>query len=125
MSDKPKLENINLDFLQTSIDKLYEEIKKTMDGSISRINIVSILLHMMQLIEGYEGLRGIDKKNVVIRVLNKLVDDTVELQQEKDELKLLISVTVPNIIDVFININLGNIAIKVKTKCFNWFKCSK
>lgn len=109
------------------IDKLYKELKKIIiyeeeTPQITSENIIIIALNLMQIVETYQELKGIEKKQLIINTLKKFVND--EIKDEKPEYKKLlltiIDTTLPAAIDAFISIDTKQLQIKMKaylTKC--------
>ena len=121
----------NADITVKMIDKLYIELKKILrsekDGEIATItpeNIITIALNLMQVVETYRELKGVEKKQLIINTLKKFIDD--EMKGKDPEYRLLIlsivNTTLPIAIDAFISIDTKQIQIKItgylKTCCF-------
>ena len=121
----------NADITVKMIDKLYIELKKILrsekDGEIATItpeNIITIALNLMQVVETYQELKGVEKKQLIINTLKKFIDD--EMKGKDPEYRLLIlsivNTTLPIAIDAFISIDTKQIQIKItgylKTCCF-------
>ena len=56
-------------------------------------------------------------------LLEKLVENTVNDDDDKQTLHFIIEHVVPNVIDKLIDIDLRNLKIKVKKGCKNIFSC--
>lgn len=121
----------SVDITVKIVDKLYIELKKILrsekDGEIATItpeNIITIALNLMQVVETYRELKGVEKKQLIINTLKKFIDD--EMKGKDPEYRLLIlsivNTTLPIAIDAFISIDTKQIQIKItgylKTCCF-------
>ena len=87
-------------------------------------NIITIALDLMQVVETYQELKGVEKKQLIINTLKKFIDDEMKgTDPEYNKLILLIvNTTLPIAIDAFISIDTKQIQIKItgylKTCCF-------
>ena len=105
-------------------EKIYDELKKIIgNGEITRGNIIAILLSLMQLIESYDKLSGKQKKAIILSNLYRFIDDKIENDQEKMELKLLVQVTLPSVIDTIISFDKKELVINIQKKCSKFFLC--
>lgn len=110
----------------TGTGRFYEEVKKIIGNQkLNRSNIVVILLSLMQSVENYKNLSGIQKKTLILDTLNNVINDIVDDEQEAMELKLLVQLTLPSVIDTFISIDKKKIVIKIKKGCKSIFSCCK
>ncbi len=67
-------------------------------------NISEVLIHAMTLIAIYPDLTGIQKKQLVIDALNRLVDETNYRDEVMDP---ILKSMIPSLIDNLINIKTG------------------
>lgn len=93
------------------------------EESVTSSNIVKLLLYTMKSVEQYKYLTGKDKKNIVIRVLYSVVNKNIDKEVEKQELKLLIDLTIPTLIDSIISIDKREFIIKSKSFFKKLLKC--
>jgi len=104
--------------------KLYAELKNIIGkGQITRSNIITMVLSLMQVVEQYENLKGKQKKAAIIDVLNQLIDEQVPMEQEALELKSLVHLTLPTVIDAMVSIDKKEVEIKVKNGCKKLISC--
>jgi hypothetical protein len=81
-------------------------------GTISAINMIPITVALMQLAERPRwGLGGLDKKQLVMRVLRRYVDE-VEDVDLRVSLHVLLQATVPDMIDALASVASGETVIK-------------
>ena len=93
------------------IENLYTYIKNDIfsEGKLSTGNIMDLLTKLILVIEKYKELTGKDKKEIVISVIVKMIENNDFIQEEKDALVLFIHLTMPYIIDTMISAINGNI----------------
>ena len=100
---------------QTAVKTLYEEVKNLLaDSKLSPSNVVTIVVSLMQLIEKYSELSGLQKKQVVLEALNMLIDDSNDNVEDAAQLKLLVQVTLPTVIDTIVSVDRKQLQIKLK-----------
>jgi len=108
------------------VEKLVDDASNIIgNGVISHSNIITILLRFMQTVEKYKDMDGDQKKNLVLYVLNRYIEENVNNDTKATELKLLVNLTLPTLIDTFIAIDRKKIIIKTKNFFKNKFKCCK
>jgi len=105
----------SLKFPLKLVEKLYKKLMMRMDFELSPENITTYLVTLMQIVEGIKTLKGQDKKNLVIQVMEFLIierirDDNIYKQQ----LSLLVKLTIPELIDMIISIDRKKMKIKIK-----------
>lgn len=120
---KMKVADIAVSFPLGAAERLYDELKKILGtGKLTSSNVVTVLLSLMQVVEKYGDVKGIQKKAVILDALNHLIEDTLE-GQEATDLKLLVQLTLPTVIDTFVSLDKKEIAIKLKKTCKKLFSC--
>jgi hypothetical protein len=111
---------------EMAVNTLYNNLKDIIgNGKISVANITSITINLMQIVDKYKNVKGLEKKKIVLDVLNRIVDDTIDDKAEEQQLKLLLAISVPVLIDTFIAIDKGELAIKTKKAVIKLFTCCK
>lgn len=112
-----------------SIQIIFNQIRHGFDNyQIDENNIVEFVIRVMTLVEQQNNLNGLEKKAVVLEILQKLVDSYDKLNENsKDKIKLLIRSIVPGIIDTIVMATKGILSINkkveetVKKSCFCCF----
>jgi hypothetical protein len=106
---------------------LYKELKDIIGtGEISRSNIVIILINLMQIVERYDKITGIQKKAIIISTLYDFIDDHIKDEEDKTQMKLLVQITMPTVIDSIISFDKSEVAINIQKKCSDVIlKCLK
>lgn len=113
----------NTGFISEKVLKLYDELEKVVkEEGFTSSNIISIVIYLMQIVEGYNDLSGKEKKELVIEVLNKFIDENVDDEKEENELKFLVRITVPPLIDSIISLDKRELKIKTE-KCLSKIFC--
>ncbi len=109
-----------------AVEMLYEELKKVIgNGSLSRSNVVVVLLSLMRSVEQYDDVNGVQKKEMILNALNHLISDQIRDPIEAMELKLLVQLTLPTVIDTFVSIDKKELQIKLKKGCSKLFSCCR
>ena len=119
--------------IDSVIDKLKTIIKNRKYSCQEIIVNLSIITGMvMTIIEQYPYLSGIEKKNIVIQVLKRLIKKELpKIVNVSDENQVMINLaleTLPNIIDTLIGVSSGKVKVNeqtVATGCLALFSCLK
>lgn len=119
-----KIVDIRIAFPVNAVNRLYEEVKVILGaGKINFSNIVAVLLGLMQLVEKYNDVKGLQKKALILDVLNLIIDEQIEDEQEKTNLKLFVGMTLPSVIDTFVSLDKKELSIKLKNTYSKLFSC--
>ena len=99
------------------VDKLIEKMGEiiTEDEGLTVGNISSIMLSMMVIIDQYPDLSGSQKKEIILATLKKYIFDNFE--QESTECRDLLHTlekVLPNIINLMVSLDRGEVAIHLK-----------
>ena len=110
---------INLTVPKSSVDNLFRELKQLLNGSkLTEGNVVSILISLMRFIDTFPNLKGYQKKLVILEAMNIMIDDQYVRDdadiEHGENLKTLVSMTLPGVIDAFVEIDKKKIQIKIK-----------
>lgn len=115
--------NIILTHSTTATEKLYEKLKQILaGGKLNASNLTVILVNLMQIVETYPKLTGSQKKEVILASINMLIDDQNDNVEDAETLKVLIKMTLPNLIDTLVSIDTKQLSIKLKkisSYCFS------
>ncbi len=113
----------NVDTVTNSLEKLYLELEIIFKNrKIEADVILSIVVTLMQIVDRYPDLKGIEKKLVVIGVLIRYVEENVEDEKTRGDLVMFINLVLPNVIDTFIAIDKRELKIKTE-KCLRKYLC--
>ncbi len=106
------------------VSRLYDEIEAMIDGKkIDATSIISVATLLMKTVEKYTDVNGIQKKEIVLAVLRKIVEEKVDDQDEKKNILFLIETTVPPVIDALVSVDKGQLKIKIQKGCKSLFPC--
>ena len=126
MSETKKLqvENVKVTFPIIAAERLYEELKKVIGNrKLSRSNIVNVVLSLMQVVEHYDNVHGIQKKALILDALHHLIDKQISDSEEAIEMKLVVQTILPTVIDTFVSLDKKELEIKLKKRCGKLFAC--
>jgi hypothetical protein len=108
-------------YFKRALDSFYDEAKNIVKKyDYSEQDMTRILIELMQLVEKEIKLSGLGKKFLVLSLLEKLINDLNE--ENKEELKVLVTNILPEIIDTLISIDKGKIVINKNRKDNSEFK---
>ena len=116
--------HISVEVSEYPKSKLYNELCSIVDeqGGLTLYNIARITIQVMRLAQQFSTLKGAQKKDLVVFVIAKYVQEKVSDEQMARDLSLFIEMTLPSVIDSFIELNNGETRIKVKNCLTKFFK---
>ena len=108
-----------------SFDRLYDKLKDLGSDGVTSGNITGIVLSLMQFVQTIGGLNGAQKKQLVISVIRKFINEEIEDRDLARDLSVFVELTLPPLIDEFVALNNRETRIKIKSciskilqKCF-------
>lgn len=100
---------------EKATERLYGELKEIVgERTVDRENIVEIALALMKLVEHYPDLKGPQKKQLIIHVLNTFIADTVADPTEAELIEGIVKFTLPALIDTVVSIDKKEVQVKVR-----------
>lgn len=106
-------ENINFSNI------LVDEMIKILDGKkLTSANITLIVFSLMQSMERCKTVSGLEKKAIVINALNKFIQAHVNDETESQQLQMIVTLTVPTLIDTLVSVDSGELKLRMKNLCF-------
>ena len=93
-------------------------IESFKDKHIDENNIIDFVVKAMMLVETHKKLSGQNKKNVVIKMLLRLIELTTLDENRKSSLKFLIENLAPNMIDTIVSASKGVLNLNKNGKKF-------
>jgi hypothetical protein len=105
-----------------AIDQLYGVMKTLAKDGVTPRNITGIVLSLMQNIQRVSNMKGSDKKEAVVYVVKKYIENELEDADLKRDLTVFSDLTLPPLIDEFIALNNRETRIKVKNCLKNLLK---
>lgn len=109
---------------QEIITNLETVLKKLIDDyGLTNENLMIIVTTMMSSVGKYKSLMGWEKKELVILMIIKAIDERVELDnQVKAVLKITMQTVVPTAIDIMVGISKGKYTFTYLPKIKTWCK---
>ncbi len=102
------------------VDSLYDQVLSHIRSKQIKVrDLVVIATKAMELVQKVPELTGSERKNIVIDVVVKIVDDSNLLSGEDEAAALMfIEMTLPTLIDTVVNAYKKHIDLKkIKTSC--------
>jgi hypothetical protein len=113
MSELANVTDVVLTTTNSTVERLYEEVKRLLHGGkLTPTNVVMIMIDLMQIVDKYTELKGPQKKQVLLSALNMLIDDQNDNVEDVTDLKMLVKMTLPSVIDVIMSIDKKQLKIK-------------
>ena len=106
-------------------DICYQQLSNLLDSKISLKNIVKRITQCMKIVENFKKLNGVEKKDLVIDVLQKLIRDSDNDEILENILIDTLEAVGHPMIDTIIAASKGKLFSNLKMKCYNFFTCSK
>lgn len=79
------------------------------EGVISITNVINLVTSTMESAERFRDISGPQKKEVVVNVLDKLVEEIPATQDDKPAIQYSIKLLLPNIIDSIVSATKGQL----------------
>lgn len=111
------------------VEDVYGTVKKTFNHKISPANVVVLITKTMRVAEKVRGATGPEKKDIVLEVIERLVNELPTGEDDKDAIMTAVHLFAPGIIDAVVSaakgqLDLGKIAKNVRS-CFSCFSCCR
>ena len=107
-------------------DKCYLEVVKTLDTRITASNMVKIISQCMKIVQSFNKLNGVEKKDLVIDVVQKLIRDSDHDEVLEDVLIDMLEKIGHPVIDTIIVASKGKFFSNMKRGIMKWMKeCCK
>jgi hypothetical protein len=117
---KPTNKNSHFSFFEDALKKIKEEL---VDERIGFSNLVITIIKLIEIVERYKILNGLEKKSLVLKVIYKYIEDSDIDQEDKENLHYILEHTGTQIIDSIIFASKGKLFKKMTKKFLNIFKC--
>lgn len=107
--------------------QVYEKIKHMIvNTTFTSANWISLVVMAMELVEALPKLKGVEKRNLVVDLVTRLVQEVPMPEHDRILLTSLLQSALPAIIDTIVQGSLGQLAINLAqdaaASCFA--KCS-
>lgn len=103
-------------------DKCYLEVVKTLDTRITASNMVKIISQCMKIVQTFTKLNGVEKKDLVIDVVQKLIRDSDHDEVLEDVLIDMLEKIGHPVIDTIIVASKGKFFSNMKRGIMKWMK---
>ena len=127
METKPIIKQTSLTLpneLSYEISKFFNELSQKND--ITFENVIFIVTNLMNIVGKYKNIKGSQKKELVISLLNEYVNKSDIEKNLKDSINFLIKTSIPFTIDVLVDVSKGKYKFKKGSKCLSCFiPCKK
>ena len=115
MTELVQTQNVVITTTASAVESLYEEVKRLLQGGkLTPTNVVMIMIDLMQIVDKYTTLKGSQKKQVLLSAITMLIDDQNDNVEDASDLKQLVKMTLPSVIDVVVSIDKKQLKIKAK-----------
>ena len=102
---------------EVSFDRLFSHMESIVgEEGLSLKNITNVILSLMQFVQTMGGLKGSQKKQLVVEVVKNFIEQKVTDSDVSNGLQTFVQLTLPGLIDSFVALNNGEVLIKTK-KC--------
>lgn len=109
-----------LSFFEDAFAKIKDEIK---DEKIGFSNLVITMIKLIEIVERYKILNGLEKKSLVLKVIYKYIEYSKLDKEDKENLHYILDNTGTQIIDSIIFASKGKLFKKFKNKLCIVFRC--
>ena len=109
---------------ESYFDICYNQLSNILDSKITLKNIVKRISQCMKIVENFKKLNGIEKKDLVIDVMQKLIRDSDNDETIENILIDTLEAVGHPIIDTIIIASKGKFFTTLKSKFIKCFQCS-
>lgn len=99
-------------------DRIYAAVKSSI--RTKKVTVASATAMMgvaMAEVEKVRGLSGMEKKELVIYVISKLLDEIPINQADRDDIKAIVTGMLPSVIDAVVSAASGKLSLNTKWCC--------
>lgn len=94
--------------------QVYDKIKQMiLNKTFTSANWISLVVMAMELVEALPKLKGVEKRNLVVDLVTRLVQEVPMPEHDRILLTSLLASSLPPIIDTIVQGSLGQLAINV------------
>ena len=109
------------------VDQVYAAVKHSITHKISPANVIIVITVAMQTVERVKGATSVQKKEVVLAVVERLVDE-IDDSETRSAVSVAVQMLAPSIIDAVVSAANGKIdighAVKQTKNCLRGvFSC--
>ena len=112
--------NTHLSFFEDALAKIKKEL---VDENIGFSNLVITLIKLIEIVERYKTLNGLEKKSMVLKVIYAYIEGSDIDRDDKENLHYILDTTGTQIIDSIIFASKGKLFKKMTNKFLNSLRC--
>jgi hypothetical protein len=87
--------------MQDKMDKCYGQLDKLFSGGRLGVhNWMILVTTAMNMVEELKDLKGYEKKDLVIALCKKLIENNIDYEEDKKAYRYLLDTMIPNFIDI-------------------------
>ncbi len=91
-------------------------IKDILKDGLDETDIVPLVFTLMKVMDKFKELKGVEKKTILLEFLNDYIDNNIQDEDKKLLLKKIVSIVLPQAINLLAKINKLSIAITTREK---------
>ena len=111
--------NLN-NIILSALEDLYKYAKSVINvHNMSSSSLIYLMSKLIQVAEQYKSFTGYQKKMLVLDTINKVINENVDDEIEKEDLLLLVTGILPTVVDTIVSAINGelNFSKLVSTNC--------
>jgi len=106
--------------MSKQLELIADKILVAYPTGLSIGNITEIVIDIMKQVDVINGMSGVQKKTLVLNILNRLVERT-DSGSYDEQIDSILKIIIPTLIDKLIDIDQGRLKIKKNVFKFNCF----
>ena len=112
-------QNNNSQYIEQLTTQLSSYISNMIQNkSITTGNVLLVIADIMQVVEGYKNLNGLDKKTLVLNCIKTQIDNNSSMTlEEKTSLSLIVNTMASPFIDTVVAASNGDLNLNKICKC--------
>ncbi len=102
------------------VSQLSANVKDILKDGLEEHEIIPLVFSLMKLVDKFTGLKGEQKKSIVLETLNGYIEENIQDENKKEFIKKVVNVVVPQAINVLAKVNkrkLRSFVKKVMSSC--------
>lgn len=120
LKKKIKPNDAHFSFFEDALAKIKQEI---IDEKIGFSNLVITIIKLIEIVERYKILNGLEKKSLVLKVIYRYIEDSNIDDEDKENLHYILNQTGTQIIDSIIFASKGKLFKHIGKEVCKFLKC--
>lgn len=114
------ISQVSIEINIADVDNLTKDLVSIIEGKkITTSNILAIVTQLMMVLAKYQNLTGVQKKELLIYVMKKFVEESEDIDEDtKRELLFMFDLIIPSAIDLLVATSKNKFAFKIKKTLF-------